>query len=57
MLGLTIAENDALMAYGDGEFLGRVTEADTLTVTKARSVRFLTRDRSGFFLKLTQKLC
>ena len=56
-LGFTLAEHDALMAYGDGEFLGSVTASTVLSVKRScRTAKFLTRDPKGFFLKLTEKL-
>lgn len=53
----SISEKDALMAYGDGMFLGRVGVRDRLTVKKSGSyAEFLTRDKQSFFLRLAQKI-
>ncbi len=52
-----ISEGDFLMVYGDGVFLGKAGSGDKLTVKKAaRSADFLTRDRQGFFERLTKKI-
>lgn len=57
ILNFSVTAGDALMAYGDGEFLGVVGEKDKLTVKKSeRSAIFLTRDKHSFFLRLTQKI-
>ncbi|MDE6274762.1 MAG: NAD(+)/NADH kinase, partial [Clostridiales bacterium] len=46
-----------LLLYGDGVYLGEVGEEDVLTVTKSdRAVSFLTRDKNGFFRRLTEKI-
>ncbi|MGN0822844.1 MAG: NAD(+)/NADH kinase [Candidatus Gallimonas sp.] len=48
---------DGMMAYGDGKFLGEVRANDRLIVRKSsRSAQFLTRDRNGFFRRLTEKI-
>ena len=56
-LTLSLSADDALMAYGDGDFLGVVGEADKLTVKKsALSAVLLTRNEHGFFARLSQKI-
>ncbi|MBO5045896.1 MAG: NAD(+)/NADH kinase [Clostridia bacterium] len=47
----------SLILYGDGKFLGEVKGDDALIVRKSnRVVRFLTKDRNGFFRRLTEKI-
>ena len=46
-----------LLLYGDGVYLGEVGADDALTVKKSdRTAHFLTRDKSGFFRRLTEKI-
>lgn len=46
-----------LELYGDGKFLGEVGANDKLTVRKSpRSTSFLTRDKNGFFRRITEKI-
>ncbi len=50
-------ETGTLALYGDGKYLGEVSANDTLTVRKSAQVAtFLTRDKGGFFRRLTQKI-
>ncbi len=56
-LRFSLKDGDALIAYGDGDFLGSVGSRDVLTVKKAQeSALFLTRSKGEFFRRLTQKL-
>ncbi len=56
-LSFRVRKNDSLIAYGDGAFLGKVGENDTLFVEKSNlCATFLTRDKHGFFLRLTGKI-
>ncbi len=46
-----------LELYGDGKFIGEASANDTLTVRKSpRCTAFLTRDKNGFFRKITEKI-
>ena len=46
-----------LMLFGDGVFLGSAGQDDRLTVRKSeRFATFLTRDKRGFFRRLTEKI-
>lgn len=55
-LTFAFTEN-ALMLYGDGEYLGQVSEGKKLTVRKAkRSAMLLTSDPNGYFRRLTEKI-
>ena len=55
---LTLAlQEDTLMLYGDGDYLGQVNAAHNLIIKKAeRSALFLTADPGGYFRRLTQKI-
>ena len=56
-LTVSVAEGDALLAYGDGIFLGKLGAGESLTVRRSeRSAGFLTRDRHEFFRRLTEKI-
>ncbi len=56
-LSFGVHAGDTLMAYGDGVFLGTVSDTTSLSVKKSElSARFLTRDKHQFFLRLTQKI-
>ena len=56
-LSFTLGGQDALLAYGDGEYLGKVMAGDKLSVKRSgRSATFLTRSRSEFFRRLTNKI-
>lgn len=47
----------SLMLYGDGDYLGRISEGSKLTVRKAeRAALFLTADPNGYFRRLTEKI-
>lgn len=46
-----------LLLYGDGKYLGEVKKGDLVRVRKAeRSAKFLTRNKKGYFLKITEKI-
>lgn len=46
-----------LFLYGDGRFLGALMKGDSLCVRRSsRSAIFLTRNRSGFFRRFTEKI-
>ena len=50
-------ETGVLEVYGDGAYLGKIGKEDVLTVCKSsRRATFLTRDRGGFFRRLTEKI-
>lgn len=54
---LTFSTNDRLLLYGDGRYLGEAGAQDVLTVRKsARSASFLTRDKKGYFKRITEKI-
>ncbi len=56
-LSLSVDGEGALLAFGDGEFLGTVFRGDELRVKKSeRKAVFLTQSRRGFFRRLTQKI-
>lgn len=57
-LSFGFAENAApLILYGDGIYLGSVGREDNLTVKKSSAQAvFLTRDKNGFFRRLTEKI-
>ncbi len=55
VLKFSFEEEESLLAYGDGVFLGRAETG--LSVKKSeREVVFLTRNRQEFFHRLTQKI-
>ncbi len=57
VLRFALAENDMLMAYGDGVFLGQIGMGDRVTVRRSsRCAVFLTRGKNAFFRRLTQKI-
>lgn len=50
-------KKDTLMLYGDGDYLGQVSEANKLTIKKAeRTAMLLTADPNGYFRRLTEKI-
>ena len=57
VLKLSVAENDALMAYADGGFLGVVAGKNSLVIKKSlQKAVFLTRNKHSFFARLTKKI-
>lgn len=55
-LSFSIPEGD-LMLFGDGKYLGEVRAGDVVLVRKAtRTATFLTRNKKGYFLKITKKI-
>lgn len=55
-LSFSVPEGDLLL-YGDGKYLGEVRAGDVVLVRKAkRSATFLTRNKKGYFLKITEKI-
>lgn len=57
VLSFSLGGDESLLAYGDGEFLGKVQAGDELSVKKSgRTATFLTRSRHEFFRRLTQKI-
>lgn len=57
VLSFSLGGEDSLLAYADGEFLGRVRAGNSLSVKKSgRTAVFLTRGRREFFRRLTQKI-
>lgn len=51
------AANGSLLVYGDGVFLGRVAPGTEVHIKKsAKSAVFLTREKNGFFRRLTEKI-
>lgn len=56
VLTFTLLEG-RLMLFGDGRSLGEIGAGDSLSVRKSsRSTVFLTRDRTGFFKRITEKI-
>ncbi len=55
---LTVAfSENLLMLYGDGDYLGQVSEGNKLVIRKAkRSAMLLTSDPNGYFRRLTEKI-
>ncbi|MDE6411822.1 MAG: NAD(+)/NADH kinase [Clostridia bacterium] len=50
-------KKDTLMLYGDGDYLGKVSEKNRLTIKKAeRTAMLLTADPRGYFRRLTEKI-
>lgn len=56
-LKISVQTSSNMLLYGDGKFLGSVGSKDELVVSRAeRFVRFLTREISSYFGRLTSKL-
>ena len=56
-ISFTVEKDASLMLFGDGIFLGSVGADDSLTVRKSeRFATFLTRDKRGFFRRVTTKI-
>ena len=52
-----VGRGTTLMLFGDGAFLGSAGSDDRLTVRKSeRFATFMTRDKRGFFRRLTEKI-
>ena len=56
-ISFRVERGTCLMLFGDGAFLGSMGADDTLTVRKSdRFATFMTRDKRGFFRRLTEKI-
>lgn len=56
-LSFTIGEGHSLFLYGDGKYLGTVESGDKVCMRKSgRSATFLTRNKRGYLLRLTEKI-
>lgn len=56
-LTFVLPQEEKLLLYGDGRFLGEVHSGDALTVRRSpQRATFLTRDRSAYFRRLTVKI-
>ena len=56
-ISFAVEQGTELMLFGDGAFLGSAGAGDKLTVRKSeRFATFLTRDKRGFFRRLTGKI-
>ncbi len=56
VLSFEVPDGQPMVLYGDGKFLGEVKDG-TVTVKKSdKFVQFLTRNKNGFFSRLTEKL-
>lgn len=51
------SKDGTLLVYGDGVFLGRATPNEEIEIKKSEQCAvFLTRERNGFFRRLTEKI-
>lgn len=56
-LAFSFPKDSALVLHGDGIYIGEVGEKDVVTVRKAeRSAIFLTKEKTDFFRRLTEKI-
>lgn len=56
-LTFSFTDGQPLALYGDGRFIGEVCPSDKLVVKRSdRTVTFLTRNRNGFYSRLTDKI-
>ncbi len=57
VLSFRLPEEESLLLYGDGIYLGTVGGNEVVTVRKStRSATFLTRDKNRYFRRLTEKI-
>lgn len=56
-LAFSFPGNGAVVVHGDGEFLGEIGRGETVKVRRSsRAALFLTRDKTDFFRRLTEKI-
>ena len=56
-LTIALRDNKRVFLYGDGLFLGEAKQGDVITVKKSdRRCVFLTRNKAGYFFRLTEKI-